>query len=183
MYKNYREGGALVYPLFFDYPNDQESYKNSECTFMLGDAIKVSPVLDKNVNGLYSVYFPEGYWADLNQYNTSVNSKGGYYKLNQSYAFTNIHLKSGKIIPFQQNSAQHKFTHDFLTKERMSFIIHRDQSQYAEGFTLVDDGISAGTWDDVQYTFWKLRYASKSINFWVDYGDFNYTLPENYTID
>jgi hypothetical protein len=28
-----------------------------------------------------------------------------------------------------------------------------------------------------------LRYAEKSINFWVDYGNFNYTLPEGLIID
>ena len=33
-----------------------------------------------------------------------------------------------------------------------------------------------------KYTFWKLRYAEKSINFWVEYGNFNYVPPEGYTI-
>jgi hypothetical protein len=47
---------------------------------------------------------------------------------------------------------------------------------------LVDDGLSSGTWDEIEYTFWKLRYASKSINFWVDYGDFSYAPPIGYSI-
>jgi hypothetical protein len=70
-----------------------------------------------------------------------------------------------------------------LTKEKVSFIIHRDTSDYAEGFTLVDDGSSQSTWDNVDFTFWKLRYAEKSINFWVEWGDFEYTPPTGMTID
>jgi alpha-glucosidase (family GH31 glycosyl hydrolase) len=39
-------GGTVVYPLIFDYPADDEAFKNIESTFMLGDALKISPVLD-----------------------------------------------------------------------------------------------------------------------------------------
>jgi alpha-glucosidase (family GH31 glycosyl hydrolase) len=53
MYQVFREGGALVKPLFFDYPTDDEAFENIDNTFMLGDALKVSPVLDKNVTGTY----------------------------------------------------------------------------------------------------------------------------------
>jgi hypothetical protein len=56
----------------------------------------------------------------------------------------------------------------------MSFVIHRDASNYAEGFVLADDGESASSWTNVDFAFWKLRYADKSVNFWVDWGDFNY---------
>jgi len=58
MYKVYREGGALVYPLFFDYPEDDKAFDVNEDTFMLGDAIKVSPVLDKGVINTFKSYFP-----------------------------------------------------------------------------------------------------------------------------
>jgi alpha-glucosidase (family GH31 glycosyl hydrolase) len=58
MYKVYREGGSLVYPLFFDYPEDDKVFDVSEETYMLGDAIKVSPVLDKGVNDTFKSYFP-----------------------------------------------------------------------------------------------------------------------------
>jgi alpha-glucosidase (family GH31 glycosyl hydrolase) len=38
-------GGAVVRPLFFDYPNDDNTFNNVESTYMLGDSIKVSPIL------------------------------------------------------------------------------------------------------------------------------------------
>lgn len=46
MYKVYLYGGSLIRPLFFDYPTDDNCFNNIEDTYMLGDAIKVSPVLE-----------------------------------------------------------------------------------------------------------------------------------------
>jgi hypothetical protein len=62
----------------------------------------------------------------------------------------------------------------------MSFKIARDSAlKYADGYVLIDDGISADSYavppdgsSAQKFTFWKLRYAEKSINFWVEYGDF-----------
>lgn len=56
----------------------------------------------------------------------------------------------------------------------MSFIIYRDASQYADGNILIDDGIGNNTFDNIEFAFWKLRYAEKSINFWLDWGNFSY---------
>jgi alpha-glucosidase (family GH31 glycosyl hydrolase) len=66
MYQVFREGGALVRPLFFDYPTDDQAFDNVDNNFMLGDALKVSPVLDQGVTGPYQSYFPAGQWFDLN---------------------------------------------------------------------------------------------------------------------
>lgn len=42
---------------------------------MLGDSIKVSPVLEQGVKDgdHYFSYFPEGYWYDLNEPKLSFN--------------------------------------------------------------------------------------------------------------
>jgi hypothetical protein len=72
----------------------------------------------------------------------------------------------------------------------MSFIVARDAAlAYADGYVLVDDGISADSYatppegeSKQDFTFWKLRYAAKSINFWVEYGDYTYEPPSGYTI-
>lgn len=45
LYRTYRVGGAIVRPLIFDNPTDTQTYNNVEETYMLGDSIKVSPVL------------------------------------------------------------------------------------------------------------------------------------------
>lgn len=101
MYKVYREGGSIVRPLFFDFPNDDNCFIDdvTDSTFLLGDAIKVSPVLTAS-SVMYDSYFPKGQWADLNNYNVKVNSTGQNVTLNASDTATNVHLKAGKIIPF-----------------------------------------------------------------------------------
>jgi hypothetical protein len=84
-------------------------------------------------------------------------------------------LKGGKIIPFQLNSQSYRTTRDLETKHRMGFKVARDAAgKYADGYILVDDGVSYRSYMDEQYTFWKVRYAENSINFWVQYGNFDY---------
>lgn len=81
-----------------------------------------------------------------------------------------------------------KTTRDFETAYRMGFKVGRDAAnKYAEGYLLVDDGISANSYaiganDSQNFTNWKVRYAEKSINFWVDMGDFTYEPPEGFQI-
>jgi alpha-glucosidase (family GH31 glycosyl hydrolase) len=49
LYYAYRVGAAVVKPLFYDYPEDNQAFNSPEQTYMLGDSIKVSPVLDQGV--------------------------------------------------------------------------------------------------------------------------------------
>ncbi len=62
-------GAAVVKPMFYDYPLDDRAFISPEETFMLGDSIKVSPVLDQGVKegDKYKVYFPKGVWFSLNE--------------------------------------------------------------------------------------------------------------------
>lgn len=73
-------GGTVVYPLFFDNPTDDESLNNIEQTFMLGDSLKISPVLDSKAKPTsgnathFKSYFPEGVWRDIFDYSSFINS-------------------------------------------------------------------------------------------------------------
>lgn len=60
LYYSYRYGSAVVRPHFYDFPNDDECFNNPEHTYMLGDSIKVSPVLTQGLKDgdKYKVYFP-----------------------------------------------------------------------------------------------------------------------------
>ena len=74
LYYAYRYGSAVVRPLFYDFPEDDNAFdqdgQKAFDTYMLGDSIKVSPVLDQGVKDgdKYNVYFPAGKWYDLNNY-------------------------------------------------------------------------------------------------------------------
>ena len=103
MYKVYRDGGSIVRPLFFEFPHDDKCFWENvtDTTFMLGDAIKVSPILGPGVEKFKS-YFPKGNCVDLNTYTKQITSdKGDFFELESSLHSANIHLMPGKIIPFQ----------------------------------------------------------------------------------
>lgn len=60
-------GGTCFDPLLFHYPNLDKAYENIENTFMVGHAVKVSPILEP-LSGLeptYKAFFPPGKWVDL----------------------------------------------------------------------------------------------------------------------
>ena len=65
--------------MFFHYPEDEETFKDVEHTFIFGDALKISPVLESVSSPNYTVksYFPEGRWVNMNDYSDIVDSNGG----------------------------------------------------------------------------------------------------------
>lgn len=130
--KVHREGGSLVRPLFFDYPADNNTYDDVEHTYMLGNAIKASPVLKAGVTE-YESYFPKGKWADLNDLRVVLESKGEKLKLTASDTYLNMHMKAGTIIPFQQKTELVQTTTGFQNKLRTQLIIFRDQNGTANG--------------------------------------------------
>ena len=67
---------------------------------------------------------------------------------------------------------RHETTKNYETEYKISLVISRDDSNYADGFVLVDDGISHGNFANEEYTFWKVRMAEKAINFWVERGNY-----------
>ena len=60
-------------PTFFNYPTDSTAQEEDELnrSFMIGDAIKVFPVLESDVRHIKS-YFPNDYWVDLNTFEVSA---------------------------------------------------------------------------------------------------------------
>lgn len=106
-------GGSLVYPLIFDNPADDEAFNNIEHTFMLGDALKISPVLDSSSNPSsgnsthFKSYFPAaaGIWRDIYNFSNSIDSQGQYFDLERKSGQTKVHLKPGKVVPLQKATA------------------------------------------------------------------------------
>lgn len=78
-------GGPVVGHFLFYFPEDANLFAE-ETTYMLGDSIKVSPVLIQGLNntGTYPTYVPKGQWIDLNDNSVVVNSIGQYVNLTAS---------------------------------------------------------------------------------------------------
>jgi alpha-glucosidase (family GH31 glycosyl hydrolase) len=64
--KVHREGGTCFDPLLFHYPHDNEVFKTNttEHSFIIGDALKITPILEYNATNVTS-YFPTGRWVDM----------------------------------------------------------------------------------------------------------------------
>lgn len=54
-----QDGNTCIDPLFFHYPEVDMAFYDNESTFMVGDALKVSPVLQAQGNDTeFEVFFP-----------------------------------------------------------------------------------------------------------------------------
>ena len=72
------DGGSCIEPVFFYYPEDDKLFYNVEESFMVGGALKVSPILVKGVTEQkpYATYFPAGRWVSMTDFSSIVDSKG-----------------------------------------------------------------------------------------------------------
>lgn len=178
-------GGQVVYPLLYDFPEDDMCLDNIESTFMLGDSVKVSPLLESKAENetTFQSYFPQGMWRDLNDWTKVVDTMDGgkMVELNRTDGQTQIHLKSGKVIPWQQTDKHVKTLTTDLMKQPTTLIINVDDSNYADGYMMIDDGTSQISFATNYYTFWKFRYGEKALNFWVERGNFSYDVSAEVT--
>lgn len=59
-----KRGGSFYKPLFFEFPNDPNAYKNLTHNVMLGSGMKASFQSTEDVN-ITSYYFPDGIWCSI----------------------------------------------------------------------------------------------------------------------
>lgn len=69
-------GGTCFDPLFYYYPDDDNLFDNIEESFMIGGALKVSPILAPNVT-VYDSYFPAGIWVSLRDFSNIIDTTSG----------------------------------------------------------------------------------------------------------
>jgi len=96
----YDNGVALCRPLYYDYPESNEAYKQ-ETTYMFGDDILVSPIVTASNNKIGTsekqIWLPEGQWYEA-ETGTMLN---GNKTFDRSFAQNEIpfYYKQGAIIP------------------------------------------------------------------------------------
>lgn len=168
----HEEGGAFYRPLFFDFPDDKNTYVNQTNNIMLGSALKLSiggDILDEDTS---YYYFPEGTWCSVaNETGGCVDGPNTYELPSRIYqAF--VHIKDGAIIPAQIDLAGHDSnittTHQTtLTPVDLhihpTYILSNDTNDtcQASGRLLVDDG------EVLDYVGYQNRYT---FNFSADCG-------------
>ena len=77
--------------------------ENPDEDFMIGNAIKVTPVLEKSATEV-STYFPNTYWVDLNTYEVTASydadkTEGSTVKLPTTWDYVHMHIAAGHIVP------------------------------------------------------------------------------------
>jgi alpha-glucosidase (family GH31 glycosyl hydrolase) len=106
---------------------------------MVGDAIKVSPVLSaQGTETHFKVFFPQGNWVSMADYSTLVVKEDGDQVLDFPDTTVHAHLRPGSIVPVQDNTDV--MTAADLTNKEFSLVVNRDTEGTAKGFVYADDG-------------------------------------------
>jgi alpha-glucosidase (family GH31 glycosyl hydrolase) len=163
-------GGTLIRPLFFEFPKDDNTYLGYEHSFMVGDALKITPQLrSKNDSeGLVVSYFPKNSrFISLNDFTSII--LGGESGLNRtvkdSYNYTVVHMKEGTIIPYQNTTEQYyDRTYALINDKGLDVIIFPDMNGNAEGTLYIDkDGENEPSYELGAYEYYKLRYNNNTL--------------------
>lgn len=157
------EGGSLVKPLFFEYPNDEKAYGKTDFTFMIGNAVMVAPVLFPGYLESYP-YLTNENWFDLFGRNQlyaydPAETEGKEITLAAGFEFVPVLLRGGYIIPFQDALLAKARRTEVLKVLPMEIIVAPDHLGVATGTIIVDDGDSLAPIENGEYRYLKLNFS------------------------
>ena len=106
------KGGILIKPLNFLFPADNDTYTTVDNSFMLGSALRITPILEDEKDSV-ETYFPNADWytfagpkyEKIVSFNSS-SQKGVRATVHRGLSgdTTNVHIKARSIFPFQEVS-------------------------------------------------------------------------------
>ncbi len=155
------EGRPVFRSLFYNYPEDDEAYKNPEYNFMIGPSVKVTPLYEAKSQVVSPIYFPgkDTWWCPIFA-STAVNKKcfpglSHQTGLLQPLHEHMIHIGSGSIIPMQ---TMHIHKDDrpslkLMEKNPMSLGVLTDKNYEASGMVRWDDGETTSMQEYTQVDF------------------------------
>ena len=176
---NKNGGGTLARPLFFEFPEDDNAYQGYEHTFMIGSALKISPVLrpESEHNGKIKSYFPAGSrFISLVDFKKILigGEKGKNETLDALQDFTHVHLREGTILPFQ-NMTKDNYemrTEDLIAKQGITLVIFADENNTADGTLYIDE--NGDDFTDIElnhFQYYKLRFNNNTLSIEKQEGD------------
>ena len=150
--------------MFFNYPNDAESYNNMDEKAMIGDAFILFPIFNDSENDT-TVNLPPGKW------NYYYNPRGKVLvkdtdsrKVDLSGKLDIIHLymRGGVIVPWQNTFDNYIKNSYYLRQENLNLIINVENGK-ASGVIIFDnDGIN--TIENKDYIRIDLNYENNVLN-------------------
>eukprot|EP00826_Nyctotherus_ovalis_P036324 TRINITY_DN320_c0_g2_i1.p1 TRINITY_DN320_c0_g2~~TRINITY_DN320_c0_g2_i1.p1 ORF type:complete len:916 (-),score=286.78 TRINITY_DN320_c0_g2_i1:43-2790(-) len=166
MFEASLEGGSVVRPLFFEFPEDSGVYDNgrTESMFMIGSSLLVVPVLYEH-NNRVKAYCPNGNWYNLKDFRQVASYEptavqGKEVELDAGFDYVNVLLRGGSVIPHQETNTVRKIEH--LKDIRLDIIVAPDHNGNANGNMILDDGISLRTIEDGKYSHLNLKFTKGS---------------------
>lgn len=156
-------GGTVIRPLFFEFPllHFDGEYESS---FMVGDALKVSPKLKPGTGKIQSP-FPGGIsFIDLNDLDIHKEKADKIVDLEPLPTKTVVHLREGKIIPIQPSDLNPALnTYDLIKKSSITLLVYPDYKGVAEGTLYIDDdGESLADLHNENYQYFRFRFTSNN---------------------
>jgi len=166
-------GGTFIRPLFFEFPDDQNTLQGYEHSFMVGKALKVSPVLTQtdSTSGKVKSYFPKNSrFISLNDWTTVVTPgvKGENKTLSASWNYTLVHMNEGTIIPYQNTSSPNSYlrTKNLIQNAGISLVIFPDINGHAQGSLYIDqNGDDVNDYALGYYQYYGIKYDNYTIKF------------------
>ena len=129
---------------------------------MLGDALKITPVLEEGATTLRS-YFPNDKWYDVdNNIVTHNYGDGKFINLNATWDYIYTHMRGGTIVPFLSPAGN---TTEDLLNSKLTLKVLRDSAGFAAGNIFVDDGITASSINDQAYKYYRLIFSGGALSF------------------
>lgn len=146
LFEAHESGQTCFDPLLFHYPEDDAVFEDIEHSFIVGDALKVSPKLTPG-DEKYQSYFPAGTWVSMKDFSQTVTPKAGtvgeWLDLDAPTDTVNVHLRPGYMIPWQDNRDQKwDRTSQLLTEAPLSLVANPNENGHATGKLFLDGGYS-----------------------------------------
>ncbi|RTE78490.1 hypothetical protein BHE90_007025 [Fusarium euwallaceae] len=136
IYKQNQTGTPTLNPLFFNYPNDPNTYP-IDLQFFYGDGILVSPVTEEDSTSV-NFYLPDDIFYEWGT-GKPVRGRGEYVDAEVDVTDITIHYKGGIIYPQRVESAN---TTTALRKKGFNVVIAPGLDGSAKGSLYLDDGES-----------------------------------------
>ena len=135
------EKGSFFKPIMFEFPEDENSYKDIESKIMIGDAFLLCAFYDVNENDK-EFFLPNN--TGFNKYPIGKSIKNEIQKDNKiklSGKLDKIHLflREGFIVPKQNTFDKYILNTMKLREEKLDLIINLDCNKQSNGIIFFDD--------------------------------------------
>lgn len=159
-------GEMMVRPLFFNYPEDENTYEIND-EYMVGDSLLLAPVANQGQT-VRAIYLPKGIWHD---YFTGKTYEGGdYIMMKLALDETAVFVKDGTILPEFEGLKS-------IDKKQIHRITYRVFGEKADGFLYEDDGDSLN-YRKGKYNTYHIHYEDGKATVSKDHRGYHSTFKE-----